>query len=365
MSGTWQERLAELENYIAVHPEIVIEGTSVTIPEDVRSEFYRLFNEFRIAFISKKFPGLIKSTNPLSQNYQRIKKDVIQLLSLDSIVLPESVERFIRKPINTLAGLLWSPLFNMLKRRIDLATFETEGVRVIKEAYYFCYYKGYESWLELALLKLLKSKKLQRVPVPAAGYSFSHSQSEAIHLKLSPVYVPIESTELSFMRSQPHTSFTVPDFIVYSETLGKYISARAEAHEARWIATDASENRDWLPILNAHIKTIFTPGYILLFIANAPEDIALVNDVNKICRPDLVIEFRVQEGWYSEDELQNIRLRHDILKPVMGTYIVTREPVQLLDFDRQNDIRILEVGFNQSKLKPLVDVFINSDGNDR
>jgi len=365
MSGTWQERFAELENYIVSHPEIVIEETSVTIPESARSEFYRLFNEARIAFINEKLPDLIKATKPLSQNYPKIQQDVIQLLALDTIVLPESVEQFIRDPLDGLTRVLWSPLFNILKRKIDLAAFETEGVRVIKEAYSFCYYKSYESWLELALLKLLKSKKLQRVPVPAASDSFNHAQSEAIHLKLSPVYAPIESMELSFMRSQPHTSFTVPDFIIYSEKLGKYVSARAEAHEARWIATDASENRDWLPILSEHIKAIFAPGYILLFIANAPEDIAIVNDVNKICRPDLIIEFRVQEDWYSEEELRNIKLRHDILKPIRGTYIVTREPVPLLEPDRQDNIHILEVGFDQSKLKPVVDVFISSADKDR
>lgn len=365
MSGTWRKRLTELENYIVNHPEIVIEETSVTIHKNTRSEFYRLFNEVRIAFTGEKFPDLIKATKPLSQNYPKIQQDVIQLLALDSIVLPESVERFIRDPLDSLTRVIWSPLFNILKRKIDLAAFEMEGVRVIKEAYYFCYYRSYESWLELALLKLFKSRKLQRVPVPAAGTSFSHAQSEAIHLKLSPVYTPMESMELSFIRSQPHTSFTVPDFIIYSEKLGKYVSARAEAHEARWIATDASENRDWLPILNEHSKAIFAPGYILLFIANAPEDIALVNDVNKICRPDLIIEFRVKKDWYSEEELRNIKLRHDILKPIRGTYIVTREPVPLLEPDRQNNIHILEVGFDQSKLKPVVDVFINSDDSDR
>ncbi len=363
MSGTWREWFAELTNYTTKHPEIVIEETKITIPQSVRYEFYRLFNGVRIAFISEKFPDLIKATKPLSKNFLKTQQDAIQLLALDRIVLPEMVERFTRDPLDSLMGMLWSPLFNLLKNKVEPATFETEGVRVIKEAYHFCYYKSYESWLELALLKLFKSKELQRVPIPTASDSFNHSQSEAIHLKLSPVYAPIESTELSFMRSQPHTSFTVPDFIIYSEKLGKYVSARAEAHEARWIAIDASENRDWLPILNEHIKAIFTPGYILLYIASAPEDIALVNDVNKICRPDTIIEFRVQEGWYNEEELRNIRLRHDILEPVMGTYIVTRQPVPLLELDGQNNIHILEVGFNQLELKPIVDAFINSSDN--
>ena len=361
MPGTWQERLAELEKYILNHPRIVIEETSVTIPESARAEFYRLFNAVRKAFVSEKFPLLDKTTASLSRHYPEVRQDVLRLLELDNIVLAEAIERFIRDPLDALAGLLWSPLFNILKRKIDLVAFETEGVRVIKEAYHFSYYKSYESWLELALLKLFKSKRLQRVPVPAASDSFDHAQSEAIHLKLSPIYAPVESMKLSFVRSQPYTSFTVPDFIIYSEKLGKYVSARAGIHEARWIATDASQNRDWLPILNEHIKAIFTPGYILIFIADAPEDIALINDVNKICRPDLIIEFRVQEDWYSEQELRNIKFRHDILKPVRGTCIVTREPVPPLESDRQDNIHILEVGFNQLKLKPVVDIFNSSD----
>jgi hypothetical protein len=363
VSVTWLKQLSELENYIEKHPEIVVEKTRITIPQIIRSEFYQLFNEVRAAFISEKFPELLKATKPLTKNFLKTQQEVKQLLALDSIVLPEFVERFIRDPLDSLMELLWSPLFDLLKNKVNPTAFEKEGVRVIKESYYVCYFKSYESWLELALLKLFKSKDLKSVPIPAAGYSFDHAQSEAIHLKLSPVYPPVDSTKLSFLRSQPHTSFTVPDFIIYSEKLGKYVSARSEAREARWIATDASGNRDWLPILNEYTKVIFTPGYILLYIANVLEDIALVNDVNKICRPDMVIEFGVSEDWYSEKEVQNIRLRHDILKPIMGTFIITGQCVPLLEFDKKNNIHILDVGFNQSELKPVVDAFINSNDN--
>jgi hypothetical protein len=364
MSVIWSERLTELENYITIHPGVVIEETNITIPPDKRTEFYRLFNQVRTAFISEIFPDLFNTTSPLSRAYPEVQQDVKQLLALDNIVLPEAVERFIRDPLDGLARVLWSHLFKLLKGKINPTTFKAEGARVTKEAYDFCYYKSYESWLELSLLKLFESRKLQRVPVPAASASFDHAQSEAIHLKLSNVYAPIESRELSFTRSQPHTSFTVPDFIIYSEKLGKYVSARAEPHEARWIATDASENRDWLPILNEHTKAIFAPGYILLFTANVAEDIALVNDVNKICRPDLIIEFRARKSLYEEEELRDIKLRHDYLKPVRGTCILTGELVPPLAPGGQTDIHILEVGFNQSKLKSIVDILISSNDND-
>ena len=123
MSNTWSKQLSELEKYILGHLDIRIEEIKITIPQTIRSEFYRLFNELREAFISEKLPELNDTTKPLTRSFIKTRKDVIELLTLDSIILPDFVERFIEEPLDSLMGLLWSPLFDLLKRKINIEIF--------------------------------------------------------------------------------------------------------------------------------------------------------------------------------------------------------------------------------------------------
>jgi hypothetical protein len=58
-----------------------------------------------------------------------------------------------------------------------------------------------------------------------------------------------------------------------------------------------------------------------------------------------------------------VKLRCDILKPLKGTYIITRQPAPLLALDKNYNIHTLEIGYNQSELKPIVAAFTNNNNN--
>lgn len=355
MSNTWQERFTELTNYVAGHPEIVISETKVSIPESVRPEFYRLFGEVRRSFVIEKFPDLIEDAEPLSQSSAKTQQEVEQLLGLESIVIPDSVKWFIKDPVGGLIRLLWSPLLDLLKKKLDPATFLSNGLREVKQLYDALYYQAYEDWLELALLKLLKAKHLLRVNAPTITGSFGHAQGYVMHLDLKPVIPPEESKELSLIRGFSMVSFTVPDFIVYSAELGKYASVKAEVCKANWVALDPSESREWLPLND--MRDIFKPGYLLIYVDDNPLNLALVNDVNKICRPDIVLEFRERKNWYSDEEMQKVKAHNDMLKPKRGTFIVSREPVrEHLPPGLEEGIRLLNVGTDVDQLRRIIDV---------
>lgn len=355
MSNTWQEQFIELTKYVAGHPEIVISETMVSIPESVRPEFYRLFGGVRRSFAIGKFPDLIEAAEPLAQSFAKTQQEVEQLLGLESVVIPDSVKRFIKDPVDGLIRVSWSPLFDLLKKKLDPATFVSNELREVKQLYDDLHYQAYEDWLELALLKLFKAKHLLRVNAPTISGSFGHAQGYVMHLDIKPVIPPEESKELSLVRDFSMVSFTVPDFIVYSAELGKYASVKAQAFKASWVALDPSESREWLPLDNK--LNVFEPGYLLIYVDDNPLNLALVNDVNKICRPDIVLEFREKKNWYSDEEMQKVKAHNDMLKPKLGTFIVSREPVrEHLSPELEEGIRLLNVGIDDDQLRRIIDV---------
>ena len=62
---------------------------------------------------------------------------------------------------------------------------------------------------------------------------------------------------------------------------------------------------------------------------------------------------REQKDWYEKEELEKIKIYHNSLKPTLGTYIVSREPMPELKAVESGRIvfHILTVGFDQSKLE--------------
>jgi len=360
MTNSWRQVFTELTNFIAEHPEIEIEEARVIIPENTRLEFNRLFRAVRAAFINEKFPGFLAAAKPLSQSFVKAEQEVGKLLDLEGVSIPDRLNWFLRDPVDGLVRELWILLFELLKRRIDIATFEKKGSERIGLIFDLFYEAGYGSWMELSLVDLLESKKLLKVSVLTAGTEFGHVEGEAVLLFNRPVPPPQESKQLSFCRGLAHTSFTVPDFIVYSGKVGRYVAARAEIRQATWNAANASENREWYPLVN--YQAIFEPGYALLYVDDGPEEISLVLDVDKVCRPDLIIEFRGQEDWYVKEGLTKVKLRHDILNPKLGTYIVSRQPLpEQASAELVEGIHILTVDFDTTKLVPIVDALTDLD----
>jgi hypothetical protein len=64
--------------------------------------------------------------------------------------------------------------------------------------------------------------------------------------------------------------------------------------------------------------------------------------------------------WYQKGELEKTRFYNDKLKPVLGSYIISRNPVPELKPEEQEEgINILTVGFDQSRLEAVIKPFRN------
>jgi hypothetical protein len=67
MLNDWHKAYTELTDFVAEHSEIEISASVVSIPESIRLEFYRLFDDVRTAFLDEKFPILLYEARVIAQ----------------------------------------------------------------------------------------------------------------------------------------------------------------------------------------------------------------------------------------------------------------------------------------------------------
>ena len=376
-TNSWKQEYTQLSNFINEHPEVEVGVSRVRIPENIRPEFYQLFNTVRTVFIEEKLADLLNEARSLSERYIKVEAEVVTLLELEKISQETHLYSFLHNPIDELIRGLFNPLFDLLKGKVDIETFGEKALSNIEVSFRDLYHLGYEKWVALSLVKLLQADKLfQVIPRP-----FISEQEETIMSSTSPEEDPpaaIESKNFSFQRDLAAT-FTVPDFIVHLSAGNKYTAVRSQIGEALAKASKTSENREWYPLDSIGA---FISGLTLVYVADNLKDISLVADADKICRPDLIIVCKEQQDWYDKEGLGKIKLDHDRSKPLLGTYVVSRESIPEQAYkdliteesvaptlgeerleqgdSKQAGIYILTVGFNQSKLQPIVSGLMNN-----
>ncbi len=376
MSDGWRNAYAELKVFAESNPKIKVSPSVVRIPEDVRPEFYQLFGTVRSSFLEDNFPALLADARPLSESYIKLEQEVVNIMRLAGIEMPASLDRFLHDPTNGLKRGLFDPLFSLLAGGIKTEAFASTAREIVERSFKALYSSGYEKWVILSLLKLLASDKVFNIAIPDPVNDGIHTEAEKAREELVPD--PEELNRLS-LRAPSSPFFMIPDFIVHSAKTGRYVSLRTKLDDAIWKASNASDKREWLPLYSigdGRNKIALQPE-LTIYVDDAPEDIALVADLDRICRPDLIIECLAQATMPGKANLDRIKFCHDALKPKLGTYIVCLQPVPGLytelspeqegdgagkpvavqeDAGPDGGIHILDVGFDQSKLDSIINM---------
>lgn len=390
MSDGWQEAYSSLTSYVTGNPQIDIDKNGISIPSDVRSEFYRLFDTVRVAFLKEKTPALLDEAVSMSNSYKEVRDEIASLLGLSEVSVAPGLNWFLQDPANGLARELFHPLFDLLKGKIDTTIFERLVSRNIENSFKGSYQSGYEKWITLSLVKLLACDKAFAAPIPDIGNEFFLTESETLPGSRGEPVPQLKEMKRLTLGHGDVTALAIPDLIAHSRKIDKYVAIRTELTDARWTAIGANDVREW------HSVSSIKRGYgseglwpdLAIYVDDEPENLALIADSGRFLRPDLIVECMEQEDWYQHEGLERIRLRHDVLKPRMGTYIVTRKPVPdqvYMDLhpasesaavepeylettspqeqeptlvkeseNKAADIYISTVGFDQTKLDPII-----------
>jgi hypothetical protein len=291
---------------------------------------------------------------------------------LEKISLPTHLHRFVHNPIDELVRILFDPLFDLLRGEIGTEIFEKRVSSEIELSFRELYRSGYEKWVALSLIKLLQADKLYQVTPRKflSDYDRLFTGASSFEDK-EEVPIPKESSCLSF-KDRSTKTFIAPDFIVHLAKVDKNVAFRSEIGLAFASASNATEAREWY---NLSPIEVFTSGLTLVYISDNLGEISLVADVESICRPDLIIECEGNKDWYGVEIMESIKLQYNALKPILGMYIVTCEPMPERAYKelmlekvsqapgaaqepvkRKEGIQLLTVGFDESRLEPIVNI---------
>jgi hypothetical protein len=349
MTKGWYGAYSGLTSFITGHAGIEIKANKVCLPDDIRPEFYRLFDATRAAFVEEKLPASLNEANNLSHNYIKVEQEVARSLKLENIAMEPGLQRFLHEPINQLIRDLFDPLFDLLKGLTAAEKFE-ETSRNIKKSFELLYQLGYGKWAALSLLKLLNADKLFQVTLRKLDSKDVHRARAGSLKEEAPG--PHESNSLLFKHG-PNAAFITPDWIIHSTKARGYISLGSQVYQALGAATSLNDKREWFPTDSALYPET---GLTLLYQGDSPTEISLISDASKICRPELILECKALRDWFEREGLEKTKAYHDRLKPTRGTFVISMGDVPELKPEEQVEgITLLAVGLDSAKLMPVVE----------
>jgi hypothetical protein len=362
MLDNFRQALSALTEFIAGHPEIEIGESVTSIPENVRRDFYVLFNGARSAYVEDKFPECLAKASILQSEYNKAAGEIKNLIFWEDPPVVSKCRRFLCDSNDSLTRELFDPLF-------DFESFATEADRRINSLFPAVYRDGFEKWVVLSLARLLGAQKAFKVPVRDM-YPSERAKSAA-YAPLEQIPYPVECANFQFNQSSK-AIFAVPDFIIHSEQLNGFVGIRSEFKEGAYNALNASPNREWCPI-DAELLAILEDGLTLVYASQDLESIALIGDVANVCRPDLIL-WCVDSSILTEKEaLEKMALASDRIGPTKGSFIVANGPWPETARERSSHdseetveavpsrTHILTVGFDHTKLMPIVNALNNAD----
>lgn len=366
-TAAWIRLYEELKEFIWSEPGIDIRDDSVSIDSAVRTRFYELFDAVRAAFLADYAAEELDAALNLSQYYGRVETELIETLGLSEVAMSSDLSRYLHDPFKQLQRELWDPLFDLLQGRLE--TYE-EFEAVAKEVLsYRCaqqYVRGYEKWAQLALVRSLQPAQVFEVPLATpTSKQFIRHQPDTAHS----IPAPQPSDRLAFdvRRRAPAL---VPDFIVQSRLLGRYVGIITAVGRGIWKAGNRSSKREWLDLadLVGKFGLVELDPTVLIYIDDEAKDLNLVADSEKICRPDVLLDVTQIDDWTGEsaaEYLQKVHLWHTAVRPTLGTFVMARHPVPPeLAASGADSFHIMKLGFESFRLEPLVDAMRAAHGHD-
>lgn len=323
-SSEWLSYFEELKNLIEENKEIKMAEDSIKISENYRSIFYEQFDKTRDEFIINSFPDKFELSSNLSREYRKLENKIMKKLSLKDITMSNNVERFLHNPLNELRRELFDLLIDLLINNISREDFINAGRNKIEAVFKNTYKIAYTKYFILKLIDELKAEDIYYIPmsIPSSTELIKHP----IGLKES-VPPPQKADKISFEVPRK-TTLLIPDFIIYSAEIKKYIAFRTELGKALWEAGGLSRQREWISIediIKENGPVRISPD-LLLYIDNDLENINLAADAAVLCRPDIVFECADSINVdLLEDKAEALYQYTKILKPFAGSYLIQEE----------------------------------------
>jgi hypothetical protein len=358
MKTQWLHFYEELSKFINEHDEIRIGEKIFSAHGSIRAQFYKLFDKVRSAFIEHWRPEFSMEVNMLRKSFIKAEAEVTELLRLEEVSISSEMRRFLHDPKFHLMREL---LFDLLRGKVDQKEFAMRSALHLRNSYAKLYNSIFQKWTILILLKLVEADRNFSVDVPSLEIS---SRGPVVSLEPKPVPHPQESKKLTFQKENV-PAFCTPEIIVHSKKMDRYLSFGANLEniisisKVFWTATDYNSKRKWHD-LHFFRGSLGLQSAMIVYIHDKLEDTALIADSQRLAKPDAILEFICSDE-PPENGFERAAKYKDNLMPNSGVFIILPYPsIKSFDTSFESDIKVITVGLEPAKLKPLAKVLIGS-----
>ncbi|GEM_PF-1558722 len=404
MSNNWQVKYDELMGFMSKNPSIVIKPDVLSIPGEVRPDFYALFDCIRENFVRDNYTAPLDKAIVLSSSHERIKNELIAKLALEELEIRSTIRGFISDPMANSVKLLFDPLFDLLMGKIGLAAFEEVSNTKLKMSFDTFFQHANQSWVMLSLLKLLDPDEVYVVPPPlnelANEFDSVINDSGGMTKQMPPD--TIQSNRISF-NTATFASFMFPKVIVHSKLLNLFVSIASDFRNVPIRVVYLNKNVDWLPLMGVYQTVGNTKIWpdIAIYMANQPNDLVLVSDNQYIAVPDIIMSIEGETRLRETSTREILNKQDQAFKARVGNFVISPDMIQdadLADLTQQlkprganieapaepaetssankaasapaekppdiapqRGIDILSVGYDETKLGPIFEAILHSE----
>ena len=345
-STGWKNEYARLQEYIAAHPEIVLTKNEISIQQPLRDEFYNIFDDIRGAVAAENLDVLSVDARTLSERFISTEKEAAGLLGVEEIKMPIDLRVFLYNPEDGLIRAVYNCLFALIQGKIDEAEFERLSGESIALSVSELFHLGYEYWASLELIKLLEPEE-----------AFFVGLDEDYNLCLR------ELETVSFGKQWHHPTMRIPEFAVRSRRFNSLVAVKMALEvEIEEYLVNPSTRPPVRPRKRTGDTSFAMESRVaLLSFLESEKKIPIYADIYDGTRtaPDLLVEF-VNMGAPGgvEEAFERVRRHMEILNPKFGCALIA--PVN--DYQTGGDnipenVRIVSLGFDATKLETALDVF--------
>jgi hypothetical protein len=337
----WKQEYSAFRDYIVNHAEIVINPTEISIPQALRDEFYQRFDDLRRAVVEGYNFSLDLDFSSLSENYIKIEKEIVELLGVESILMPVDLFSFVHNPKEGLMRILYNRTFDLLQGKTTVEAFEEQSGIELRSVAAELFRLGYEQWVALVLIKLL-------------------DPDESFLVDLDEDYKPFltELKTIAFGRQAHHPTMRIPEFVLHSRKLNKYVAVKMML--AREIETFVVPFK---PAVRPKKKTGDTSFALdsramLLSFMPTRDEIPIIADIYdlKLTSPDWMMEYISESELEDPGALDQVKRNLHALKPRLGTCLVfVGGNLEAKLGNMPENVRAISAGFDQSRFAPIVD----------
>jgi len=357
----WRSNYTELTGYVAAHPDIEITDSVMVIPDDVRAEFYRLFNSVLARFVKDLHPGLLPESSLLSAKFAEARESTIACLKLNSVELNPELTWFLEDAVAGLGRKLFDPLFSLLQGKTDPASFERSGAEITGTLSRALMHRGYMYWVMMSLMQLMAPEGVFSVPVIDETIQPDQTTADkrpGWFTEEVPDISPVSSLRLDVSQFTP---FLVPKVILQSGKLNAFAAIRTDFYNVFHNAKDRSKHLEWLS--REAIRRDFGLGDIwpdmAVYLGETGKDLRVVADYSVIARPDITLDVMEAGDWCGPGGVEKVKRHYHVLKPRLGSFVVSRQPVSQAVIDElQPDIKVLVAGYDVCSLAPIIDTLL-------